>query len=104
MSPMPVLNLRCDLESGEGEAPWSQCRLYHPDLLLRVGDTLLPCHQAVLAQHSLLLRDIIQRKREEVVIILDQDVDIEVLEVVLDIIYRGEGRVPNNPEMFQSIC
>ena len=100
---MPVLNLRCDLESGEGEAPWSQCRLYHPDLLLRVGDTLLPCHQAVLAQHSLLLRDIIQRKREEVAIILDEDVDIDVLEVVLDIIYRGEGRVPNNPEKFQSI-
>ena len=101
---MSVLDLSCHLEPlSSGEALWSQCRLYHPDLLLRVGDTLLPCHQAVLAHHSLLLRDILQRKREEVAIILDQDVDTDVLEVVLEIIYSGEGRVPDNPENFQSI-
>jgi len=101
---MSVLNLSSYLEPlSSGEPPWSLCRLCHPDLLLRVGDTLIPCHQAVLANHSLLLRDILQRKREDVAIILDQDVDIDVLEAVLDIIYRGEGRVPDNPEKFQSI-
>ena len=73
------------------------------------------CHQAILTQHSPLLRDILQRTRccvcqgaecyhkQEVTLILDQDVDIPVLEGVLDIIYRGEGRVPENAEEFQMI-
>ena len=34
---------------------------------------------------------------------MDPDVDISVLEAVLDIIYRGEGRVPDNPDEFQVV-
>lgn len=34
---------------------------------------------------------------------MDPDVDISVLEAILDIIYRGEGRVPDNPDEFQMV-
>ena len=34
---------------------------------------------------------------------MDPDVDISVLEAILDIVYKGEGRVPDNPDEFLSV-
>ena len=34
---------------------------------------------------------------------MDPDVDISVLEAILDIVYKGEGRVPDNPDEFLAV-
>ena len=61
--------------------------------------------QAVLAQHSSMLRDILLDSRccQEVAITLDEELNTEVLESVLDIMYRGEGQVPENAAEFQRV-
>ena len=52
-----------------------------------------------------MLRDILLDSRccQEVAITLDEELDTEVLESVLDIMYRGEGQVPENAAEFQRV-
>ena len=77
------------------------------DLVLLCGGAELRYHTAVVAQHSALLRDILQptsccRARPETVITLDC-VDQEVLKDVMAIVYDGCGKVTEDAEEFRKI-
>merc|ERR1719450_397687 len=110
---MNIINLSCNIPNEEN--PWSLIGQSYTDISFLIGGKKILCHQAILAQHSSMLSSIFEMFRcckclgsdcvhetKEIRIILD-DVKIEVFERVMEIVYDGCGKVPEDVEEFRDI-
>jgi len=87
----------------EVDEPWKLIRQLYPDLVLVVGEEQLRYHQAVVAQHSSLLRTLLlqsscctcrgaecnRHSSGDIVISLDPSVKTSSVQYVMDMIYAG---------------
>merc|ERR1712096_487410 len=110
---MNIINLSCGLSCQDN--PWSLIGQSYTDLTFVIGGVRHHYHQAILAQHSSMLRDMLAMARcckclgaecmhesREMVITLD-NVNEEVFKVVMEIVYDGCGKVPDEVDEFKSI-
>jgi len=95
--------------------PWGIVRQLYPDLVLVVEGQRLMYHQAVLAQHSSLLKDLMlrtgcckchgeecRRISDDVVVSLT-DVSAAQVQYVMDIIYSGGGSMAGDVEEYKQV-
>ena len=95
--------------------PWNMINQLYPDLVLVVEGKKLYYHQAVLAQHSALIKSLLlrsgcckckgevcRRNSENIFISLD-DVQIGVVQYVMDIIYSGCGNIAGDTEEYKKV-
>eukprot|EP00092_Neocalanus_flemingeri_P018439 GFUD01019958.1.p1 GENE.GFUD01019958.1~~GFUD01019958.1.p1 ORF type:complete len:629 (+),score=183.81 GFUD01019958.1:175-2061(+) len=108
-----IINLSCNLSSPD--SPWSLIGQSYSDLTFLIDGVKHQYHQAILAQHSSLLRDMFSMAKcckcfgfecmheaREIIITLD-NVKEEVFKVAMEIVYDGCGKVPNDVEEFKSV-
>lgn len=94
--------------------PWNMINNLYPDLVLVVEGKQLYYHQAVLAQHSALIKSLLLKsgcckcngelcsRNSDIFISLD-DVQIGVVEYVMDIIYSGCGNIGGDTEEYKKV-
>lgn len=95
--------------------PWNLVNKLYPDLVLIVEGKKLYYHQAVLAQHSSLLKTLLLksgcckchgedcRRSSENIFISLGEVKISTVQYVMDIIYSGSGAIAGDTEEYRAV-
>merc|ERR1712142_866169 len=108
-----IINLNCSLSPLEN--PWNIVEDLYTDVTFVVNGETFGFHQAMLAQQSSMLRDIFTKARcckcqgveclhgnGDVVLILD-NVNVDIFKLVMEIVYDGCGKVPDDVDEFTSV-
>jgi len=110
-----ILNLKCNIKAEN--QPWALLAKeeFYSDLTFVINGEKHHYHQAILAQHSSMFRDLLMKSKccvcmgivcfhepKDIVISLG-NVNIDIFKIVMEIVYDGCGKVPNDVNEFKSI-